>query len=473
MLRCGRTTVDPHFVCTIECGAELSCGHRCLKSCSCCDQWGHGCCTNPCGRSYRTCMHECEAACHGDEPCPPCKEPCLLQCAHATCDKFCHEPCSPCTEPCITGCVHEGFCTRPCAVPCDVLPCSRRCEKSLACGHRCPSGCGESCPDWAYCQTCANTTIKETVVNRIQGLTYQEIELEYNPIQVLACSHLRDTISMDAYMDASAGFDVTDHLFSPCLPSDSLPLLVESINGWQICHYPLSGIHRYNRLLKRAQLDQSTKRFVILANAQFVPLTSALQLEERALKNANVRLREKAATKFVHPFLPTRVRIGGPREVQLHNISQFSGLDSRYEGACGLRTAIYTCLWKVGDKKRPFEQVWAGQAAEINVAGTVLQTRNRLLAEHLLLRCEYAILADIVKIHHAQKNRPSTEHEWLTRDLSLNFHFNRMECLKVGPSRKAKTAADNRSGRPSPLCDICSTGKHGTSANEPSNADPG
>ena len=31
------------------------------------------------------------------------------------------------------------------------LPCDERCDKQLACGHRCPGVCGEACPGASYC----------------------------------------------------------------------------------------------------------------------------------------------------------------------------------------------------------------------------------------------------------------------------------------------------------------------------------
>ena len=40
----------------------------------------------------------------------------------------------PCVEDCSWYCLHRRRCPLPCAVPCDLLPCSERYAKMLACG---------------------------------------------------------------------------------------------------------------------------------------------------------------------------------------------------------------------------------------------------------------------------------------------------------------------------------------------------
>ncbi|RHZ44437.1 uncharacterized protein CDV56_103598, partial [Aspergillus thermomutatus] len=76
------------------------------------------------------------AVCHGDEPCPPCEEPCDVQCGHSKCTSKCREPCIPCAEErCFSRCPHSA-CTMPCAAPCNHIPCSKRCDQKLQCGHQ-------------------------------------------------------------------------------------------------------------------------------------------------------------------------------------------------------------------------------------------------------------------------------------------------------------------------------------------------
>lgn len=499
MMRCGKTTLDPHFICKAECGALLLCGHQCFNPCNMCraimkDEVSHGHCKTRCGRPYSECSHECEAVCHAEDACPACESPCearyvlllrsaidaflcsvtvsttcfdgenrhtdneTYRCSHSVCSKRCNEACSPCAEPCNAGCEHQGFCTMPCAVPCNVLPCSRRCDKSLACGHQCPCNCGEPCPEWGYCQVCANPTIKQTIANYTEGLKYEEIDLENNPLIVPSCGHIMDTVSMDTYMAASSSPDVIRHLVL-ALPSDPRPLSVENVNQCFTCRGSLQDINRYNRISKRSSLDANTIKFDKCTSEHLIPLASALQLEQKTLLQSKMHLSEEKignldqfavrGSSFAHPFLPTRVRIGGPRGVQLHNISEMSGLKSRLGPMLALRDAVNKVSDQVKQDERVFEQVHhLSQKSLLTDGGIgeptpiqqvfVLQAPAYLYNQLLLLLCEYDIMSDITIMHREQTPTMAKKHQWLTKPLSIDFHFNRLECLRLAHDAKLR-----------------------------------
>lgn len=134
------------YVCKAKCGTSLPCGHACKEKCKDCRarngndpdiEIDHGKCQTTCGRPYTTCSHACKSLCHGEEKCPPCEAKCEVRCSHSECPKKCSEPCQPCAEKrCASICPHSA-CTMPCSAPCNHIPCSRRCEEKLACGHQC------------------------------------------------------------------------------------------------------------------------------------------------------------------------------------------------------------------------------------------------------------------------------------------------------------------------------------------------
>lgn len=144
-VQCYEDVASAKYLCTALCGNHRECGHTCKSLCFKCNvrengvitAQNHGICSQRCNRSYSTCRHSCSKPCHGDAKCPPCGEPCEVRCGHSKCNKACHEPCAPCAEStCHSSCPHT-FCTMPCAAPCDWIPCSKRCEKILSCGHQC------------------------------------------------------------------------------------------------------------------------------------------------------------------------------------------------------------------------------------------------------------------------------------------------------------------------------------------------
>lgn len=146
-VQCHKDLNAADYRCTAECGLHRACGHRCKSPCFRCNtredgrvtRQNHGICEVRCGRNYSTCSHSCSQTCHDGTACPPCGKPCEVRCHHSKCGKSCHEPCAPCAEKtCQSSCPHTQ-CTMPCAAPCDWVPCSKRCEKMLECGHQCES----------------------------------------------------------------------------------------------------------------------------------------------------------------------------------------------------------------------------------------------------------------------------------------------------------------------------------------------
>lgn len=204
-VNCPVDVTDPSFTCQTACGSILNCGHACVRRYL--DCWkrdgveivkeDHGTCESRCERAYADCKHVCRSKCHGDEPCPPCSAPCEVQCQHGMCNKKCNEPCTPCAKGvCASRCEHAA-CSMPCAAPCDWVPCSKRCQKELKCGHQCPSLCGNDCPDERLCQVCASDEVKDLHADLIVMLRYGDVDLDESLCVFAKCGHVFTTESLD------------------------------------------------------------------------------------------------------------------------------------------------------------------------------------------------------------------------------------------------------------------------------------
>lgn len=144
-VRCHEDVTSSEYRCKSKCGNHRGCGHSCDKQCFFCNvrekgkivRTDHGICKEKCGRNYSSCRHDCSKSCHSGSSCAPCDKPCEVRCSHSKCNKLCNEPCAPCAEgKCDSSCPHVS-CKMPCAAPCDWVPCSKRCENKLSCGHQC------------------------------------------------------------------------------------------------------------------------------------------------------------------------------------------------------------------------------------------------------------------------------------------------------------------------------------------------
>lgn len=448
-VRCFELPLAADHPCNATCGVALECGHHCKHQCKNCNTRGedgsisdvnHGTCDTRCGRQYTTCSHACSEACHGDRPCRLCLEACEVRCSHSRCSKKCNEPCIPCVEKCSWSCPHRGSCKLPCAVPCDLLPCSKRCSLTLTCGHQCPSLCGEACPEAKYCQDCATKDVKDQMVDYIMGSTYAEIDLDENPCIIPSCGHILSRESMDGHMEIAKHYVVSDDADAEqpiiALRSSSVPFSASDLKNCPMCRAPLRNINRYGRIVRRAWIDEATKKFIVWANSQFVPLASRLEQAETRLAEpvSKSQVTDLKLSSALDRLSLEPIRLTGSRDGQIKVVAKAVKSDTRYKEILLLRKAIKKHLEEVDEAEQPIGRIRdlvedarknMGVTAEITDIPSVLQVRNRLLATVLLLRCDYDILFDFIT-HSAGTASGKNE-----RDIRLNLTLARTDCEKL------------------------------------------
>ena len=369
-VRCYELPLALDHACNATCGAALGCGHGCKRVCKDCkprDKDGHiadidhGICMTRCGRQYTTCSHACSEECHGDKPCRLCLEPCEVRCSHSRCSKKCHEPRVPCVENCSWSCPHRGACKLPCAVPCDLLPCSKRCPLTLSCGHECPSVCGEICPEPRYCQKCADKPVKDTMVDYIMGSAYAEIDLDDNPCIIPSCGHILTLESMDGHMDIAKYYTISEDTGAENpiigLKSSSVLFSTSELKNCPMCRSPLRNINRYGRIVRRAWIDEATKKFIVWANAQFVPLASRMEQAETKFREPvsekptpKSPLLRKAELSFALDRLTLKhIEVIGSRDQQIKIVLKACNSIARYKDISWLRNDIKRFLKEVDE----------------------------------------------------------------------------------------------------------------------------
>ncbi|KAH6960364.1 hypothetical protein DER45DRAFT_602303, partial [Fusarium avenaceum] len=282
---CSDSVTSKGFSCPLPCTYATSCSHACTQTCGQCSRnppsFIHPFCNQVCARPHRSCNHSCMQECHDPRPCGDCQEPCEVQCSHSRCSNDCSQQCKPCIESCTWACPHQRSCSMPCSAPCDRLPCEKRCEKTLACGHQCPSFCGEKCPN-DYCQTCSD---KKAIQIDCLGLRpYSEVKLDKNPILVLGCGHFFTGQALDGlvgldevYSQDQDGQFVGLKDISGSL-SVNLPFCPE-------CKCPLRqfAVRRYNRIVNRAVMDDICRNFLIQTRDAIQQLEKDLRSAEKEL----------------------------------------------------------------------------------------------------------------------------------------------------------------------------------------------
>jgi hypothetical protein len=171
----------------------------------------------------------------------------------------------------------------PCAVPCDIIPCDLRCEKKLkSCGHQCPGVCGEIRPDSKFCRICCASDILEQNVDFVMFRKYSEVDIDEDPLIFLSCGHLFVVSTLDGIMELTQHY-VTDSKTGKIVGPKSSQRIVNSgsaTKGCPVCRKPLRDVDRYNRIIKKAFLDEATRRFVAHANSRYAELVEEVQNRE-------------------------------------------------------------------------------------------------------------------------------------------------------------------------------------------------
>jgi hypothetical protein len=433
MMTCYRSIDDPHFICNAVCGAMQLCGHTCAGKCFQCRQCEnlrivkeeHPTCKQQCGRAFTNCRHSCTQPCHGDEACALCDQPCDVQCSHGKCTKKCSEPCTPCAEETCASCCPHAECSMPCAAPCDWVPCSKRCTKLLACGHQCPSVCGADCPSKEYCQTCGSDTVKDIRADLIMLTTYGEVDLSESPCVFLPCGHIFTVESLDGVMAMSDHFDIDAMTGMPtAIKVNTKAFASEEMKNCPDCRGSLRLLHRYGRVIRRALLDESTKKFISWSNRQYLELAEVLQSHQKKLIESRTSV--SRLTGSITSQAP------GSHLLKLHRLA---GIGIRYRSLFTLHQKINGFVNKTKANEQPYKQVYdivealrrrrldAGETVDaFDFDQSLLQTRGNLLATALAIRCEVIAVSDIVSVVDARKKQNDR------CSLDVDFSQNRGSC---------------------------------------------
>ncbi|KAL3446759.1 hypothetical protein BJX65DRAFT_318478 [Aspergillus insuetus] len=413
---CSQSASDSF--CTKPCGSPRPCGHECQNQCWSCrtsDTVNHGTCKTLCGRKLTTCRHYCSQPCHGESPCRSCQLPCEVSCVHNRCPHKCSDPCPPCAEVCGWHCSHrEDSCNLPCAVPCDAIPCDKRCDKLLSCGHRCPGVCGETCPEAALCQECGDPQALRCCVEFLEMRPYANVDVNEDPIIFLSCGHFYTRSTMDGIMDLRQYylFDPDEETLLQPKPATQVNAISPSSYCPQ-CRGPLRDIHRYNRIVKHALIDESTKRFVSKAHHDYTTLYEAVQQFEDEL--------ESARTEFVKRWRAENVEEG------LEYAEIKTAIVPYEASAIRLQARVKKFVRGVSKIEQPFARVNALLASA--VARTDALTGNLTPFEEMAVLTGFQLRGDIL---HLQFNWTLLSgYANIQQDGTVYSQFRAMFCEKI------------------------------------------
>ncbi|KAK6082199.1 nf-x1 finger and helicase domain [Seiridium cupressi] len=251
-------------------------------------------------------------------------------------------------------------------------------------------------------RVCCSTDVKETMVDFIMALQYADIDLDEEPCIFPDCGHMVTKSSMDGIMDMKAHYLMSDNDEPIAVACNSEPFSMDEVKVCPTCRGSLRNVARYGRIVRRAMLDEATKKFISWSHEEYLKLARCLmdlqkELEKTPFHPGNQQERRPAKL----------VVAKNERLKQLHLVR--SGVGSgRYKALLKLWHHISEFVSMVKKEEQPFQRVadFVQHAARqkranggtFNFDEGVIQSKGHLQGLALWLKCEAIIFADFMKI---------------------------------------------------------------------------
>jgi predicted nucleic acid-binding Zn ribbon protein len=250
---------------------------------------------------------------------------------------------------------------------------------------------------------------------------YKEIDLNEEPCIFPACGHFYTITTLDGHLHLGEHYILDASGLPSALraPDDSLDVDQTQI-ACPECRRSLRDIPRYGRVVRRSMLIQSTLKFITWSNNNYV------------ISYGNFTKAQKALSDTMEQSTPAAINLQliGSRDEQIRTI-QNSLPQARYGEIVALRYAIRQFMNLVSRDEQPFQRVqelvrYARNQQQTESSfefdqSVILQTRASALASALLLRCDLALLSDILAIRSSKALPVGFE-------TALNFAENRQDC---------------------------------------------
>ncbi|OGM45677.1 hypothetical protein ABOM_005444 [Aspergillus bombycis] len=157
------------------------------------------------------------------------------------------------------------------------------------------AACHAQCPAVLSLVTSDATFFWVVAINAQASVRYDDINVNEDPLIFLSCGHYYTVSSLDGIMEIKEYYNVHPHTGTIVSPRLSRRVMSDDakLPGCPECRMPLRDIHRYNRIVKKALLDESTKRFIVTANLAYKKLVIAIEKHETQLEEEGAELIRK------------------------------------------------------------------------------------------------------------------------------------------------------------------------------------
>ncbi|GLA99149.1 hypothetical protein AtubIFM57143_007451 [Aspergillus tubingensis] len=231
--------------------------------------------------------------------------------------------------------------------------------------------------------------------------------------------------SMDGQMDMKGHYELDADGKPVAITESSRPFSVEDVKRCATCRGSLRDISRYGRLVRRAMLDEATKKFILYLNNEYVPMAQELPKLVSALPEA-----KNLAGSLAMFQIGEAIRVEGSGSQQIKRLGDLMKKNkmNRWDGLLQLRKRMVKYYSRVQVEEQPFSRVQylvehARRQKEsqgtFKFNESVLQTKGVLLARALLIRLDIALLGDFLSLYNVAT--PLSTRRELLVDLQKNM----------------------------------------------------
>ncbi|KUI56519.1 Helicase required for RNAi-mediated heterochromatin assembly 1 [Cytospora mali] len=277
---------------------------------------------------------------------------------------------------------------------------------------------------------CGSEDVRSTVVDFYEMMEYKDINIDETPCIFPDCGHFFTVESMDGQMDMGEHYELDERGLPVGIKPASKPFSMDEVKACSTCRGSLRNVSRYGRMVRRAMLDEATKKFISWFTDRHLELAERLLVEEQKL--------EHDATITISDIgRPGRLDLTGSAYNQVKNLrkwvgqKRYSKLEQTYIGICKYMEQV-SVVEQPFHKVREFVQ-HANRNHKTQGAFVydeeVIQLRGYLLAISLLLKCNVALLSDFLSLWRGAGMRRT--------EINVDFSANLGQCEEL-----IKLAAD-------------------------------
>ncbi|KAL8637451.1 MAG: hypothetical protein Q9228_005277 [Teloschistes exilis] len=214
-----------------------------------------------------------------------------------------------------------------------------------------PEGlCGEECP-LLYCQACVNKL--DARVDLLEMKTYGEIDLDENPIVALACGHFFTAETLDGHLQMSSVYE-QDLNGEYVALQDISAELAQAVPRCPDCQCPIRqySTQRYNRMVNRAVMDETSKRFLVSGKDRLRALQHDLTVLEEGFEELDSKITAILGLNTTqHTASKTLKETMGIRGLYVE----------RHAAVSKVRASIKSFCRQVSDKNQPAQKLHDAQ----------------------------------------------------------------------------------------------------------------